>query len=303
MSVSQRILLTGASGFIGSRLADTLRGAGHDVSRLVRRAPIAPGEYQWDPYQATIDDRALKGLDVVINLSGAGIGDKRWSTARKTELYDSRIVTTRVLSEALASHEDPPTLFISQSAIGIYGDRGDEVLTEASPLGPRDDFLAALTADWEAAADPAREAGIRVIHPRTGLVLSRQAQLMRRLLPMFKAGLGGPIGDGTHWWSWIALEDVVGSLDHLMASDLTGPVNLVAPVPVTQREFADTLAAELNRPSRLLVPRFGMRVVLGSEKANSIGFASTRVIPSRLEEDGYRFASPQLAPALRRMLA
>jgi uncharacterized protein (TIGR01777 family) len=298
----QRILLTGASGLIGGRLSASLQNDGHEVIRLVRRPTESPAEYRWDPSLGSIDERALKGLDVVINLSGAGIGDKRWTTARKAEIYDSRIGTTQFLAESLAVADERPAVFISQSAIGIYGDRGDELLTEESAVGPLDDFLAALTIDWEAAAAPASVAGIRVVHPRTGLVLARDAQLMRRLVPLFKAGLGGPIGDGRQWWSWITLNDVVGAITHLIDSDLAGPVNLVAPAPVRQREFATALAGQLRRPSKLPVPRFGVRLALGGEKAEAIGYSSTRVVPHRLDADGYQFADPELAPALRGLL-
>ncbi len=302
MKEPKRILLTGASGLIGGQLAASLEDDGHEIVRLVRRPTESSGEYRWDPSVGSVDERALKGLDVVINLSGAGIGDRRWTTARKAEIYESRIGTTQFLAECLAGADERPAVFISQSAIGIYGDRGDEVLTEQSAVGPLDDFLTSLTIDWEAAAAPARVAGIRVVHPRTGLVLSRDAQLVRRLVPLFKAGLGGPIGDGRQWWSWITLNDVVGAVTHLIDSDLAGPVNLVAPTPVRQSEFATVLAGELRRPSKLPVPRIGMRLALGSEKAEAIGYSSTRVVPRRLEADLYQFADPDLAPALRGLL-
>jgi uncharacterized protein (TIGR01777 family) len=298
----KHILLSGASGLVGGTLATSLKRAGHDVRRLVRRQPAAPGEYRWDPYRDDIDEIALKGLDAVIHLSGAGIGDRRWTAERKRQIYDSRIVTTRMLADHLARLDTPPAVMISQSAVGIYGDRGDERLTETSTLGPTDDFLASLTMDWEEAAGPAREAGIRVVHPRTGLVIDHDAQLMARLVPLFRAGLGGPIGDGRQWWSWISLHDVISALEHLVESDLSGAVNLVSPQPVRQREFADILASVLRRPALLPVPRFGMRLVLGAEKADAIGFSSTRVEPVRLSEDGFRFADPELEPALRRML-
>lgn len=299
MNETRKILLTGASGLIGTRIATALQAQGNEVVRLVRRDAENPDEYQWDPLIGSVDKRALKGLDVVIHLSGAGIGDKRWTAARKAEIYDSRIGTTQFLAELLASADERPEVFISQSAIGIYGDRGDEILTEDSPLGTDNDFLSSLTVDWEAAADPARIAGIRVVHPRTGLVLARDAQLMQRLVPLFKAGLGGPIGNGRQWWSWITLDDVVNSIVHLIDSPLTGPVNLVAPHPVRQRDFASALAAELRRPAKVPVPRVGLRLALGGEKARSIGFSSTRVIPQRLESDGFRFDHDDLRTALR----
>lgn len=296
------VLVSGASGLIGSALTTHLGGAGAEVRRLVRRAPTAEGEYRWDPYDAYIDDIALKGVDAVIHLSGAGIGDQRWTDERKRILYDSRITSTKVLAEHLARLEEPPSVLISQSAIGIYGDRGDEVLTETSELGPDEDFLARLVKDWEAAAAPARQAGIRVLHPRTGLVLAPQADLIQRLLPFFKAGVGGPLGRGKHWWSWVALQDVVGAISHLIASDLSGPVNVVAPNPVRQKAFAKALGDTLGRPSLLPVPKPALSVVMGSEAAESIGFASTRVLPARLQEAGFDFHHQDLDRALADIL-
>lgn len=298
-----RTLISGGSGLIGSALTTSLLERGNDVRRLVRRQPGATGEYFWDPYEAVIDDRALEGVDVVINLSGAGIGDKRWTAERKAALYDSRISTTRLLAEHLARIDNPPRVFVSQSAIGIYGDRGDEILTESSSNGPADDFLASLTIDWEEAAAPAVEAGIRVVHPRAGLVLSRNAQLLRRLVPLFKAGLGGPIGDGNQWWSWITLTDVIRATEHLIQSDIEGPVNLVAPSPVRQKDFARLLAGAVRRPAILPVPKVAMRLALGGEKAEAIGFSSTRALPERLSDDGFEFADSDLASALAMMLA
>ncbi len=302
MNNTRRVLISGASGLIGTRLTESLKAGGHDVVRLVRSEAEGPGEFKWDPYEGYIDERALKGLDAAVHLSGAGIGDKRWTAERKQVLYDSRIVTTRVLAEHLAAAGEPPAVLISQSAIGIYGDRSDEILTEQSSFGPREDFLASLTMDWEEAATSAREAGIRVVHPRTGLVLSREAQLLARLVPLFKVGLGGPIGDGRQWWSWITLTDVVRAIEHLIESDLDGAVNLVGPSPVRQREFAETLAAVVRRPAFLPTPKLAMRLALGAEKAEAIGFSSTRVLPERLIESGFEFSQGNLEAALEEML-
>ncbi|MDF1594548.1 MAG: DUF1731 domain-containing protein [Acidimicrobiia bacterium] len=190
----------------------------------------------------------------------------------------------------------------SQSAIGIYGDRGDEILTESSSRGPTDDYLASLTFDWEMAAAPAAEAGIRVVYPRTGLVLSRRAQLMERLVPLFKIGLGGPIGDERQWWSWITLSDVIRAFDHLIGSDLEGPVNLVGTSPVRQKQFAEHLVRAVHRPAVLPVPKLAMRLALGAEKAEAIGLSSTRVLPERLVDDGFEFSDADLETALSRML-
>ena len=302
MAESMRILVSGASGLIGRSMTEALQAAGHSVTTLVRRESRTADEYEWNPYQGFIDSRALKGLDAVVHLSGAGIGDKRWTEERKKVLYDSRIVTTRVLSEHLAALDDPPGVLISQSAIGIYGDRGDETLTESSSRGPSDDFLASLTFDWETAAAPAAEAGIRVVYPRTGLVLSRRAQLMVRLVPLFRAGLGGPIGDGRQWWSWITLTDVIRSVAHLIESDLEGPFNLAAPAPARQKHFAELLARAVHRPAVLPVPKLAIRLALGGEKAESIGLSSTRVLPERLVDDGFEFGDADLETTLHRML-
>ena len=302
MSEQRQVLVSGASGLIGRRLLQTLEAAGHEVARLVRRDPIEPGEYRWDPYGGFTDPQAFVGIDAVVHLSGAGIGNRRWTTRRKQEIYDSRVVTTRVLAEHLAALDDRPEVLIAQSAIGIYGDRGDEILTERSAVGPDGDFLTDLTIDWEEAAASAEESGIRVVHSRTGLVLDRSAPLMQRLVPLFKAGLGGPIGDGSQWWSWIALDDVVAVIDHLIGSPISGPVNVVAPEPVRQAEFARTLAEVLHRPSFLPAPKLGVQLALGAEKATAIAFSSARVIPERLDADEFEYGGPELEAALRRML-
>lgn len=303
MSERKRILVSGASGLVGTRLVAALEDDGHEVSRLVRRDPAAPSEYRWDPYRDYIDPVALKSVDAVVHLSGAGIGDKRWTRARKQVLYDSRVITTRVLAEHLASLDDPPRVLIAQSAIGVYGDRGDELLTEGSSVGSRDEFLTDLTIDWERAAAPAIASGIRVVNSRTGLVLDRQAPLMRRLIPLFRAGLGGPLGDGRQWWSWITLSDVVAAIEHLLGSDLAGPVNLVSPHPVRQLEFARTLADMVHRPALLPTPRLGIQAALGAEKANSIAFSSTRVAPELLLADGFEHGDSDLGAALRAMVS
>lgn len=302
MSEARRILVTGASGFIGRRLIANLEATGNEVAQLVRREPTAPREYHWDPYAGYIDPRALKGIDAAIHLSGAGIGDKRWTAERKRVVYASRVLTTRVLAEHLAALDDRPEVLVAQSAIGIYGDRGDEILTESSTLASDEDFLKALTVDWEDAAGPAGAAGMRVIHPRTGLVLDRDAPLMRRLVPLYRAGLGGPIGDGSQWWSWISLDDTVAALRHLLESELEGPVNVVAPEPIRQRDFAAALGAAVNRPAVLPSPKLGVQLVLGAERAKSIAFSSARVVPERLLADGFDHADPQLEATLRRSL-
>lgn len=301
MIQQRKVVLSGASGLIGTELVDKLRQTGFEVGRLVRREPKYADEFVWDPYGGTIDPAALADASAVIHLSGANIGAKRWTQQRKQVLYSSRIVTTSFLAETLAGMRTPPSVFVSQSAIGIYGDRGDELLTDYSGPGPKDDFLADLTMDWERAARPASRAGIRVIHPRTGLVISPEAALMKRLIPVFKARIGGPIGDGSQWWSWISMRDTVNGIIHMLSSDLEGPVNLAAPNPVRQREFAGMLASALGRPAAIPVPEFGLKLVLGGEKAEAIGLSSTRVSPERLLASGFEFADVDLEALLHSM--
>lgn len=272
------------------------------MRRLVRRKARYADEFEWDPYSARIDDMAMKGVDVVVNLSGANIGAKRWTKDRKRVLYASRITTTRFLAETMAQLSDPPSAFVSQSAVGIYGDRGDETLTERSDLGPADDFLTSLTIDWEAAAKPARDAGVRVVHPRTGLVLAQDAPLLDRLVPIFRIGIGGPLGTGDQWWSWVDVSDVIGSMLHLIESDFTGPFNVTAPEPVRQSDFAETLASVMRRPSLVPVPSIALKLALGPEKAQEIGLSSTRAIPERLLDTGYEFTETNLQRSLRRAI-
>jgi uncharacterized protein len=303
MSESRRILVSGGSGLIGQRLMSDLELSGHEVVQLVRREPTSTNQYRWDPYTGSIDPRALKGLDAVVHLSGAGIGAKRWTAERKRVIADSRLVTTRFLAEHLAALDDPPEVLISQSAIGVYGDRGDEILTEDSKAGADGDFLSDLTVAWEDAAEPARRGTIRVVHPRTGLVLADDAPLMQRLVPLFRAGLGGPIGDGRQWWSWVSLDDAVAALGHLIDSSLDGPVNLVAPEPVRQDEFARTLGAAVNRPALVHAPKLGVQLALGAERASSIAFSSARVVPERLMNDGFVHRDAELEPTLRRLVS
>ena len=251
-----RVVVTGSSGLIGRNLCSLLAGNGHDVVRVVRRE-VRPGEQalQWDPEAGTIDVRGLEGADAVVHLAGAGIGDRRWSDSRKRVLVESRTRSTAVLAGALAGLDPRPEVLVSGSAIGIYGDRGDEILTEKSRLG--DDFLASLCERWEAETAPAAEAGVRVVCARTGVVLSAQGGALPKMLPLFKVGLGGRLGSGAQWWSWIALDDEIRAIEWLLEHDVRGPVNLTAPTPVTNREFTAVLSGVLSRPARLPVPKFG----------------------------------------------
>lgn len=299
----QTILMSGSSGLIGTALTESLRQRGLEVRRLVRRKVRYADEYEWDPYEGRIDDRALKGVDVVINLSGANIGDRRWTAHQKRVLRDSRIKTSIFLAEEMTRSAEPPSVYVAQSAIGIYGDRGDEILTEESSLGPADDFLAQLTADWELSAEVARQADIRVVHPRTGLVLADDAPLLDRLVPIFKAGLGGPLGNGRQWWSWVDIRDVVDAMLFLIESDHSGPFNVVSPNPVQQGNFSETLASTLGRPSLVSVPSFALKMALGSQKAEAIGLSSTRALPHRLIEGGYQFSATDLEDSLRKVLS
>ncbi len=296
-----RIAVTGAGGLIGRPLVATLVGAGHDVVRLVRRPPQVAGEIAWDPAAGTIDATGLTGIDAAVHLAGAGIGDKRWTDSYKQEILDSRVLGTELLAATLAGLDPKPAVMVSASAIGWYGDRGDEILDETAPQGAG--FLADVTAAWESAAEPAVAAGIRVVHPRTGIVLSKDGGALQRLLLPFKLGAGGRTGSGDQWWSWITLDDEVRALTHLtLASDLSGPVNLTAPNPVTNQEFVSALGAVLKRPTILPTPSFALNAILGSEMADALLFQSQRVVPERLVADGFEFESPVLIDALRSAL-
>lgn len=296
-----RIIVSGASGLIGRSLARSLGSDGYDVVRLVRRQSRGPSEIEWDPLGGTIDAAGLEGADAVFHLAGAGIGDHRWTESYKQEILDSRVVGTTLLASALASLERKPSVLVSASAIGWYGDRGDEILNETAAKG--DGFLSDVTAAWEAAASPATSAGIRVVHPRTGIVLSNDGGALKRLLLPFKLGAGGRTGHGNQWWSWITLNDEVRALAHLASSsEIAGPVNLTAPNPVTNTEFVKTLGAALRRPTVLPTPSFALKAMLGSELADALLFQSQRVVPTRLIEDGFAFGSPSLEGGLQTLI-
>ncbi len=288
-----RVALTGASGFIGGSLAEFLRARGHVVHPLVRRA-AAPGstEIGWDPSRGEIDAAALEGLDAVVNLAGESIAGGRWTPARKQAILDSRIRSTGVLCRALAGLAAPPRVLVSASAVGYYGDRGDALLTEASP--PGGGFLAELCQAWEAATDPAREAGIRVVRLRLGVVLSPRGGMLRGILPLFRLGLGGILGSGRQYPSWIALEDLLDVIGLAMVTeDLSGPMNAVAPNPVTNAEFTRTLGRLLHRPTFLRVPGFALRLLFG-EMGQAVFLDSARVLPARLQAAGFEFRCPDL---------
>jgi uncharacterized protein (TIGR01777 family) len=310
--MSRTILVSGASGLIGTALNARLRGRGDRVVALVRRPVRSDDEIQWDPAAGNLPKGAVDGVDVVVNFSGAGIGDKRWSERRKKEILQSRLDSTGLLARAIAESPNPPAAFLSASAIGIYGqDRGDELLDEEATTGA--DFGARVAVQWEQATDPAVAAGVRVVHFRTGLVLSKPVGwrgllpsggggLLGPLVPLFKMGLGGRIASGKQWMSWISIDDEVAALAHLMDSSLSGPVNLVAPHPATNAEFTTTLAKTLRRPALFVIPRFALVVRFGREMAQGIALANERVSSERLVSDGFGFSYPELEPALRHVL-
>ncbi|MGX4692607.1 TIGR01777 family oxidoreductase [Streptomyces sp. JNUCC 63] len=294
-----RIAVAGASGLIGGALVRSLRADGHEVVRLVRRTPRGTDEVRWDPAGRSVDVAGLAGCDVVVNLAGAGVGDHRWTEAYKKEIRDSRVLGTAALAEAVASLDVPPRVFVSGSAIGFYGDTGDRAVDEDAP--PGDGFLPRLCVEWEQAAAPAREAGVRTVFARTGLVVARRGGAWERLFPLFKAGLGGRLGDGRQYWSFIALHDEVAALRHLIdTGSLSGPVNLTAPQPLTNREITAAMGRVLHRPTLLSVPAPVLRGVLGEMAGDVLG--SARVVPKRLLESGFSFVFPGIEDAVRAAL-
>ena len=297
-----RIAVSGSNGLIGTALLGRLRGDGHDVVRLVRgeRSAAGPGDVSWDPHAGRLDPRDLAGVDAVVNLAGAGIGDHRWTDEYKRTVMQSRTRSTNLLSEVIATADDGPRTLLSASAIGFYGDRGDEELDESSGAGQG--FLAEVAQAWEASTAAAEAAGGRVVHLRTGIVLAAHGGALRRMLPLFKLGVGGRFGSGRQWTSWITLADHVAATVHLLTSDLAGAVNLTAPAPVRNADFARALGAALHRPAVVPVPAFGPKLVLGPERAEGLLFDSQRVVRSRLSDDGFVFADPALPAALRQLL-
>ena len=295
-----KIVISGASGLIGTQLVKRLSTNGHDVVRLVRRTAKA-GEVQWDPKRGVLDPAALAGVDAVIHLSGAGIGDKRWTNSYRKEIMDSRTLSTALLASTIAGMPTKPTVFLSGSAIGIYGARNDEKLTEVSTHGTS--FLADVCEQWEQAAKPAIDAGIRTVFLRTGIVLSPKGGALKKLLPLFKLGVGGKFGNGKQWQSWISMDDEVGAIEHLLTAPVSGAVNLTAPNPVTNAEFTKVLAGVLKRPAIVPVPTFAPKLILGGELADALLFTGQRVIPAALNASGYTFKHSTLESALRSLLS
>ncbi|MEV6106649.1 TIGR01777 family oxidoreductase [Streptomyces sp. NPDC051940] len=291
-----RIAITGTSGLLGSALSRSLTADGHDVVRLVRREPAAPDEVRWDPARGYVDTAGLTGCDGFVHLAAKSITMQRWTPAVKKAHWDSRVHGTAAVAEALAALDSPPRVFVCGSAIGYYGDTGDRRTDESAP--PGEGFLADMVQAWEAAAAPAQEAGIRTVFARSGLVVSRKGGAWGKLFPIFKAGLGGRIGDGRQYWSFISLHDHVAAMRHLIDTDwLSGAVNLTAPEPVTNREVTAAMGRVLHRPTVFAVPGPLLKLAVGDFANDMLG--SQRVLPSRLDESGFTFAFPTVDQAIR----
>ena len=294
MSVPQRIAITGASGLIGSALVGHLKSEGHTVQRLVRRAPVAPDEIQWDPKTGYVDIEALRGVDAVIHLAGVGVGDKRWTKRYKSEILNSRLLGTTAIANAVA--EVKPQVFISSSAIGWYGDSGNRAVVESDSVG--NDFLAAVCREWEGAADLAGD--VRTVKLRTGLVLDPTGGALGRMLPLFRFGLGGKLGSGKQWWSWITLHDVVRAIIFALEHPIAGPVNLTTPNPVTNQEFTAALARAMNRPALFPAPAIALKIALGGFSSEVLG--SKKVMPNALSDAGFVWDYPHITNALTALI-
>jgi uncharacterized protein (TIGR01777 family) len=291
-----RVVVAGSSGFIGTALVATLRADGHDVVRLVRRTPARPDELSWSPHDGTIDPAALAGADAAINMAGVGVGDHRWTDAYKREIQRSRVDATTTLSHAIATAgAGGPRVLLNASASGYYGDRGDEPLDERSPAG--DGFLADVCRSWETATQAAEDAGIRVCHMRSGLVLGPGGGPLKRMAPLFRAGVGGKLGSGRQFMPWISLTDEVGAIRFLLDHDISGPVNLSGPTPVRNSEFTRAFGQVVDRPAVLPAPTFGLRIVLG-EFASDV-LTSARMLPSVLLQAGFQHEHSDVTSALR----
>ena len=292
-----RIAVTGSTGLIGSALVPALRADGHEVLRLVRRETnLAPDEVSWDPVAGRIDVARLRGITAVVNLAGAGVGDARWSEEYKRQIRDSRVLGTALIARAMAGLDPQPETLVAGSAIGFYGDTGDRAVDEQAP--PGDGFLAEVVQEWEAAAAPASDAGIRVALARTGLVVAREGGAWARMFPLFRLGLGGKMGSGRQYWSWISLRDEVAALTYLLTHrDISGPVNLTSPNPATNAEVTAAMGSVLGRPTVLPVPSFALKAALGEFSTEIL--SSTRVLPHVLERHGFTWQDRDIASAIR----
>ncbi|MEY4498726.1 MAG: hypothetical protein RJA40_831, partial [Actinomycetota bacterium] len=283
-----------ASGLIGSALVGHLKSEGHTVQRLVRRATVASDEIQWDPKTGFVDVEALRGVDAVIHLAGVGVGDKRWTKRYKSEILNSRLLGTTAIANAVA--EVKPQVFISASAIGWYGDSGNRAVVESDSVG--NDFLAAVCREWEGAADLAGD--VRTVKLRTGLVLDPTGGALGRMLPLFRFGLGGKLGSGKQWWSWITLHDVVRAIEFALANPISGPINLTTPNPVTNQEFTSALALAMKRPALFPAPAIALKIALGGFSSEVLG--SKKVIPSALSDAGFVWDYPHISNALTALI-
>ena len=290
----QRIAVTGASGLIGSALVGYLKSQGHTVQRLVRRAAVSSEEITWDPIAGTVDMEALAGVDAVIHLAGAGVSDKRWTKKYKSEILNSRLLGTTTIAKAVAIVK--PQVFISASAIGWYGESGNRAVIESDRVG--DDFLAAVCHEWESAADLAGD--VRTVKLRTGLVLDPTGGALGKMLPLFRFGLGGKLGNGKQWWSWITLHDQIRGIAFLLENKISGPVNLTSPNPVTNSEFTAGLARAMHRPALFPVPGIALKIVLGGFSSEVLG--SKKVMPQVLTEAGFTFDYPHISSALDKLV-
>jgi uncharacterized protein (TIGR01777 family) len=294
-----KIAISGASGLIGSALVPALESDGNEVVRLVRREPVGPQEAAWDPVAGTIEEAALEGVEAIVNLSGATIG-KRWTESRRREILESRVKATELLARTAARLEPRPAVMVTAGGIGIYGDRGDEVLTEESELGSG--FLADVAKAHETAADPAREAGTRVVSLRQGIVLSKGGGALQKMLTPFKLGLGGRVGSGKQWWSWVSLQDVVSAYRFVLAGDLAGGINLTSPNPATSAQFTKALGKALGRPTVFPLPEVAVRSMFGDMGVGTL-LEGQRALPARLLDAGFEFAHPEINAALRAAVA
>jgi uncharacterized protein (TIGR01777 family) len=298
-STSTTVAITGATGLIGSALATALRRGGHTVRRLVRAgSAMQPGDVPWDPERGTLDPRALEGCDAIVHLAAAPIG-QRWTSAHKRDIRESRVLGTALVARAVAAMEQKPRVVLSASAMGYYGDRGDEQLDEQSK--PGHDFLASVAVAWEQAAAPIADSGARLVYLRSGIVLSKAGGALAKMLPPFRLGVGGPMGTGKQWMSWITLDDQVRAMEHALRTEsLRGPVNFATPNPIRNETFAETLGKVLGRPAIIPTPAFALKLLFG-EMADTI-LTGQRLVPRALEQSGFTFTNPLLEPALRAVI-